>query len=487
MLKRSKKILLEGTLAEFKNYPRGAEGREYVLMNIEEKKPDGSYAFYEKDDKGDIIPVSYKGAEGYDATEFIQFTDPEFKKIILENFNTNPKGGITPKEADAITDIGELFKGNIALVTTEDLALLKNVKTIPYAAFQGCTNLQTAVVPQQITSISSKCFDQCSNLKTVKIYNSYNSSAAFGNLNIDLIEFYGEKTFSTRSSDSQLNSYSALISNNVKTIGSSTFENFTNLTSINIPNSVTSIETYAFSGCTGLTSVKIPSSVTFIGDGIFRACTGLTSITVDPDNIVYDSRNNCNAIIRTATNTLIQGCNTTVIPDNVTVIGNYAFSGRTNLSSIEIPNSVTAIYGDAFSYCTNLISVVIPNSVTMISNSVFQYCTNLTSIEISDSVTSIGPSAFSGCTSLTSVVIPDSVSQIGGAAFYSCTGLTYIKCYREAPASIVNSYYGHPFNGITSTCTLYVPINSLEAYQTADYWKDFQNIVGFESEEETQE
>lgn len=338
MLKRSKKILLEGTLDEFKNYPRGAEGREYVLMNIEEKKPDGSYAFYEKDEKGDIIPVSYKGTEGYDAADytFIQFKDPEFKRIILANFNTNPKGGITTEEADAVTDIGGLFKGNTVLVTTEDLALLKNVKTIPIESFQYCTSLQTAV----------------------------------------------------------------------------------------IPNGIIEIGEYSFLGCTQLTSIIIPNSVTEIGDCAFEGCSSLTSIA---------------------------------IPSGVTRIGESTFYGCISLTSMEIPNSATEI-----------------------RNSAFEGCTNLSSIEIPDSVTAIGYKAFFGCTNLTSVEIPNTVDVIWDCAFSGCTGLTYIKCYGEVPASAMG--YGSPFDGITSTCTLYVPINSLEAYQTANCWKDFQNIVGFEPE-----
>lgn len=437
MLKRSKKILLEGTLAEFKNYPRGAEGREYVLMNIEEKGPDGSYAFYEKDEKGDIISVSYKGAEGYDATEFIQFTDPEFKRIILANFNTNPKGGITTKEADAITNIGQLFKGNTALVTTEDLALLKQVQAIPATAFQGCTNLQTAIIPKQITTLGNNCFDQCSNLKTVKAYGdaSINYYQSLGSVNLDLLECYGNRTLNIGMGSNTFVS-SIFISNNTKIISAWTFQKNNSLTELNISSSINTIEQNAIEGC-----------------------SNLVSITVDKDNNTYDSRNNCNGIIETATNKLIVGCANTIIPNSVTEIGERAFYG-----------------------CTSLTSLVIPSSVTTIGQLAFRNCTNLTSIVISSGVINIQPSAFYDCTSLSSIELPSSIATIGGAAFYNCTGLTYIKCYGEVPASIPASYYGHPFYGSTSTCTLYVPINSLEAYQTADYWKDFQDIVGFEPE-----
>ena len=114
--------------------------------------------------------------------------------------------------------------------------------------------------------------------------------------------------------------------------------------------SVTSIGNYAFFRCTGVTSVTIPNSVTSIGDYAFRYCSGLTSIVVESGNIVYDSRNNCNAIIETASNTLIVGCKNTIIPNSVTSIDDAAFLGCSGLTSVTIPNSVTSIGNSAF-YC----------------------------------------------------------------------------------------------------------------------------------------
>ena len=144
--------------------------------------------------------------------------------------------------------------------------------------------------------------------------------------------------------------------------------------------SVTSIGTYAFRGCTGLTSVTIPNSVTSIDWSAFDYCTGLTSLSVEAGNTVYDSRNNCNAIIETSTNTLIFGCQNTTIPNSVTSIGDYAFSDCTGLTSVTIGNSVTSIGDGAFDACTGLTSVTIPNSVTSIGDDAFFYCTGLTSV-----------------------------------------------------------------------------------------------------------
>ena len=126
--------------------------------------------------------------------------------------------------------------------------------------------------------------------------------------------------------------------------------------------SVTSIGDNAFYKSKSLISIIIPNSVTSIGKRAFGICTSLTSLKVESGNPVYDSRNNCNAIIRTADNTLIAGCENTIIPNNVTSIGNYAFYG-THLTSISIPNSVTSIGDYAFD-SSRLTSITIPNSVT---------------------------------------------------------------------------------------------------------------------------
>ncbi len=198
------------------------------------------------------------------------------------------------------------------------------------------------------------------------------------------------------------------------------FSDCTGLTSITIPNSVTSIGYDAFSGCTGLTSITIPNSVTSIGSSAFSGCSGLTSVSVENGNPKYDSRDNCNAIIYTSSNTLITGCENTVIPNSVTSIGGSAFSGCSGLTSITIPNSVTSIGSSAFSGCSGLTSVTIPDGVTSIGNRAFYNCSGLTSVTIPSSVTSIGVKAFSDCSGLTSVTIPNSVTSIGSSAFYNC-------------------------------------------------------------------
>lgn len=236
-----------------------------------------------------------------------------------------------------------------------------SVTSIGEFAFLYCHDLASILIPNSVTSIGEAAFGYCSVLSSIEIPNS------------------------------------------VKSIGDGGFNYCTSLTSFVIPNSVTNIGNEAFYGCTGLTSIVIPKSVTNIGIEVFAACTGLTSIEVEKENIVYDSRDNCNAIIETTSNTLIAGFKHTVIP-----------------------NSVTSIGAGAFAYWEDLTSVTIPNSVT----------------------------------------------SIGIEAFYGCNGLTIITCEAIAPPSLGEAV----FFIVDKSIPLYVPYESIYAYQTANQWKDFKNI-----------
>lgn len=131
-----------------------------------------------------------------------------------------------------------------------------------------------------------------------------------------------------------------------------------------------------------LTSINIPSNIVSIGVRVFDGCSLLSSIVIEPENLKYDSRNNCNAIIETETNTLIYGCKDTIIPTTVTSIAGGAFNECPNLVSIEIPDGVISIGNGAFIICSSLMSVSISNSVISIGRDVFRECTSLETLDL---------------------------------------------------------------------------------------------------------
>jgi hypothetical protein len=263
-----------------------------------------------------------------------------------------------------------------------------------------------------------------------------------------------------------------VIPDTVTTIDKSAFSGCTGLTSIVIPDSVTRIWDDAFENCTGLTSIVIPDSVTRIYGSIFNGCTGLTSIKVSEGNKKYDSRNNCNAIIETEANILIEGCAATVIPDSVTGIRGYAFKGHTGLTSIFIPASVTDIVPNAFEDCSNLTSIkvseenetydsredcnaiietatnslivgcknsIIPETVTVVNKEAFKNCVGLHSIDFPKSLTKIGDSAFWG-SGIKKAIIPDSVTEIGRHAFRECHNLEEVRL-SSAATELDHTFY----------------------------------------------
>ena len=244
-----------------------------------------------------------------------------------------------------------------------------------------------------------------------------------------------------------------------------------------IPEGTEKINPYSFEDVEGLTTVVIPKSVVKIDkDHLWSSLSGVTKIIVEEGNERYDSRNNCNAIIETESNTLVAGCASTVIPDTVEEIGESAFFGCKGLTSVVIPNSVTSIGEHAFQYCRDLTSVVIPNGVTSIEEYTFCNCEGLTSVEIPNSVTSIGEDAFNGCTSLTSVTIPEGVTSIGKEAFADCSALTTVtlpKGVNEMPDAFLDC------TGIT---TINIPAKKTDYYKKRLPEELHQFIVEMEPE-----
>jgi|GEM_PF-1382330 len=363
---------------------------------------------------------------------------------------------------NSVTSIGEDAFSYWSGLTSVTIG--NSVTSIGSNAFRGCSGLTSVTIGNSVESIGSYAFYKCSGLTSVTFHCKEIGSWFKGNTNIKEI----------------------VISDEVTSIGNSAFDGCSGLTSVTIPNSVTSIGEYAFADCSGLTSVTIPNSVTSIGEFAFAVCSGLTSIVVESGNSKYDSRENCNAIIETASNTLIAGCMNSIIPNSVSSIGDGAFVGCSGLTSVTIPNSVTNIGNYAFVGCSGLTSISVASGnnkydsrgncnaiIETASNTLIQGCKNTI---IPNSVTSIGEDAFSYCSGLTSITIPNSVTTIGNWAFASCPGLTSVISCIENPFAIDTSV----FEDIPSDATLYVPIGTSDKYKSTFCWNYFKNIVEIE-------
>ncbi len=222
----------------------------------------------------------------------------------------------------------------------------------------------------------------------------------------------------------------------VTSIGSKAFLACSGMTSVEIPNSITYIADYAFSKCTGLTSITIPSSVTSLNWSAFSDCSGLLSINVEEGNARYDSRNNCNAIIETESNSLIQGCNNTVIPSDITYINGAAFRG-----------------------CKGLTSITIPGGVSLIGSETFYGCSGLASVSISDNMRQIGNYAFWGCKALKSIIFPKSLDYIGEKVFGGCTVLKDIY-FEGLPSTLASQSFPSSLENI------YVPIGYRDMFRS---------------------
>ena len=393
-----------------------------------------------------------------------------------------------------------------------------NVTSIGEKAFRYCKSLITIVIPNSVTSIVESAFYACAHLTEIHIpkyvenigINPFQVCLSLASITVDP----ENPVYDSR------NDCNAIVETKSNTI-------ITGCNNTVIPDNVTKIGHFAFYNSL-ISTLHIPSSVTSLGFNPFLFCGHLSSVTVDPGNPVYDSRNNCNALIETKSNTLVLGCKNTIIPDSITSIGSVAFHGCTDLTTIKIPNSVTSIEPSAFYYCTGLTSIVIPDSVTSIGNQAFSYCTNLKSIRISksvtsidlsaflfsdelsiitvdpdnavydsrdncnaiivtktntlflgckttiipDSVTSIGQHAFDCCTGLTSIRIPNSVTSIRNEAFCGCTGLTAIYVLALTPCMLSSdAFWG------ANDCPIYVPAESVEAYKLAPGWNRYSDRI----------
>ena len=368
--------------------------------------------------KNKTVKVTYQG------DEFYSFDNEYANSVSIPPYITYK--GVRYK----VVKIGSLaFAGCYSL---KSITIPGTVKEIEFNAFLGCTKLKNVTIPSSVVIIESGAFEK------TEWFNNQPDGVVYINQVL-----YAYKGFMPQNT-------TIAIKEGTKSVSDCAFTKCSNLVNVEIPNSVVTIGDYAFEECLNLQSITIPKSVTKIGVNILRFCHNLAEIIVEEGNIKYNSKNNCNAIIETATKKLIVGCRNSVIPDGVKligedafygckylteiqipntvkVIGSHAFYKCVNLRKIKIPNSVTKIESSAFGECTSLTEVVIPNLVKKIEHGLFAGCASLTKITLPNSVRIIEDIAFSGCTSLQEITIPNSVTKIGDMAFSMCKSLSFVK------------------------------------------------------------
>ena len=382
----------------------------------------------------------------------IDTNEPFIKVARREGWIGSSDTQMTQSQAEAVTTIGTAFRGNMEIVTLNELEYFINVTKIDVNAFNGCQKMTAIRIPDTITEIGDsafyyckaltefympssvqkvgvRAFAYCTGLKKVTISDlaAWSAIAFTGNLSTPL--HYAKHLYLNGEEVIDL-----VVPDGVTTINSYAFWGGSSIKTVSIPATVKSIKIYSFARCSSLKSIIIPSTVTSISTNPFIGCSGLTSIVIEGDNKYYDSRNNCNAIIRKSDNLLITGCQTTKIPSAVTTLNTNAFNGQTAFTTFDIPSSITKIGINAFENCSNLTSVSIPAHVTTIGTGVFLYCTKLTKV----------------------------------------------TCHIKEPFAIDSSVFT---DNTKNEGTLYVPAGTKAKYEATAGWKEFKNIVELASPE----
>ncbi len=279
-----------------------------------------------------------------------------------------------------------------------------SVKVIDFKAFASCYYLQSVVIENGVTSIGREAFYACSKLTNINIPDS------------------------------------------ITEIGCAAFSQ-SGLTDIVIGNGVKSLGDHEFQLCGALTSVTIGSGVTTINANTFDGCDNLKSITISEDNPAYYCENNC--IIEKSSKALIFGCQTSIIPNDVTSIGKLAFYRCRNLTSITIPKSVTTIDTMAFDGCWALTNITLENGVNNIGNSAFSSCLRLVNIIIPGSVTKIDNYAFAGCSKLENIEIENGLQSIGEYVFLNCNNLKSLTLPNSVTSISIGALGGVPLQELS--------------------------------------
>jgi hypothetical protein len=365
----------------------------------------------------DIIIDARKGGVSGDAAN-----DAALMEVIYaQKWSKSPKY-MTKREAEAVTDIGTVFRGNKGIKNFEALGYFTKITSIPDNAFNQCSNLSKINIPSQVTYLGSTSF-AFSYLDKIPSH-----IVRFGN--------YPFQYAVNKSIDiSEIN----------RTTTGNLFQYMYRLESIELPEQITEIATQAFMNCSALISLHVHKDINKVGDRIFLNTNGsVKTITVADDNPIYDSRENCNAIIETATNTLIAGCAKTIIPDGVVSIKTGALQ-TLGLEKLEIPPSVTTLGGYCFSGYKG------------------------TFVEFPDTIVSCGSQIISEAPNLQEAIVGVNIVDIQSYSFYNCPKLTKVTFKSKSvvlaqDTSMVNT---------NANLIVYVPSELVTAYQADSFWSKF--------------
>ena len=363
---------------------------------------------------------------------------------------------------DGISEIGrEAFAGCNNL---KEISFPESLDRIGTSAFENCTGISRLVL--KCTTIEANVFSGCTSLQTVDIHVDGWGSGIFRNCRgLRRITFNQQKSYQGVADESFLNCTSLeSVELGCSNVGNNAFMGCSSLHSVSIAEGISRIGNRAFMGCSSLETIFIPSTVESIGVAAFSYCENLHSITVSEQNASYTSGQGANAIIDKDNGELIAGCGSTVIPESVCRIGDYAFCGQ-NIRYVNLSDNVVHIGCYAFANCNELREITIPSSVQSMGSkehpNVFYGC-NLHSVSVAKDnsffkskgnciietgsnrlitgggqaripkgTVSIAGDSFRGCTGISQLLIPASVSEIVPGAFYGCTGINKVTVNRR--------------------------------------------------------
>ena len=313
------------------------------------------------------------------------------------------------------------------------------ITELPNGLFSGCPNLTTVTLAEGFTEVPGSFFEGCQKLTTVNLPSTITSIGQYafaGTTSLTQFTIPEGCTEVGMLAFSQSGVKKIWVPSTLKK-AEDAFKNSA-IEEVVLAENITSIQGL-FQNMTTLKSVHLPASVTVMG-GAFVGCPAIEQITVDNNNKVYDSRENCNGVIETATNTLVLACATTTIPTSVMAIGDNAYNSVQGISDFVVPQQIKKIGYQAF-YASSLTSITFPDGLEMLggralgSTNITEYiqpktinkvpqsivanCKKLTTVTLHDHIESIEDHAFSSTSALKTLTLPTSVLYIREGAFSS--------------------------------------------------------------------